>query len=350
MTPPSELAGKAPSDWPGPKPAIGVLNFPSIPRSWTTITPADWVQTFTNSRLATNFGVPTRQITTFLDLTNALHAGPTVWLAIINPSGEIFPSSASNQWSATLNAIRDYVNHGGSWWETAGYSFYSSDFLKSGSWQTETIGSSGMSYFNLPVGGGDVAQAAEPLAVTDLGQTVFGDALSTRLQTLTTVVNRGLLRTSDDPGHLALLAGAQQDFLGAYRLDGWGYLWRFGGFWPNPNAALPAAAATMEYLYTHPSLPIPTGPTKYLWHGTLAVDCRPVLKRATVNNQTLSLTIANCPTGATNSSERSPALANQASWQELSSFPTPETETNWTALQPSGTPSSFYRVKSVIGP
>ncbi|HWH71044.1 MAG TPA: hypothetical protein VNT26_16770, partial [Candidatus Sulfotelmatobacter sp.] len=65
ILPPAELAGKAPQDWPGPKPAIGVLNLPGMPRSWTSITPADWVQALTNSRLATVYGVPIRQITTF---------------------------------------------------------------------------------------------------------------------------------------------------------------------------------------------------------------------------------------------------------------------------------------------
>jgi hypothetical protein len=48
VLPPAELAGKAPRDWPGTKPAIGVLNLPSMPRSWTGITPADWVRALTN--------------------------------------------------------------------------------------------------------------------------------------------------------------------------------------------------------------------------------------------------------------------------------------------------------------
>jgi hypothetical protein len=293
--------------------------------------------------LVTEFGVPIRQITTLNDLTNALGAGPTVWLAIFNPGGEVFPEAVAGQWPATLSAILDYVNHGGSWWETAGYSFY-------GAWQTETIGPTGMNYFGVPVGGGDVAQPAEPLTVTALGQTVFGADLSGRLQGLSSIANRGLLRTADDPGHLALLAGAQQDFLGAYRLDGWGYLWRIGGFWPNPSVVLPAAAATMEYLYTHPPLPFPSGSTRYLWHGSLAVECRPVLKRAAGSNGFFSFTIANCPTGATNYVERCPDPVGQAGWQDVFSFRTPQAETNWTDPQPATALSSFYRVKSVVDP
>jgi hypothetical protein len=349
VQPPAELAGLAPRDWPGSKPAIGVLNLPSMPLAWTSITPGDWMQTFTNSRLATEFGAPIRQITTFSDLTNALHAGPTVWLAIINPSGEMFPASAAGQWPASLRAIQDYVNHGGSWWETAGYSFYDASYLQSGAWKTEAIGPSGMNYFGVPVGGGDVAQPAEPLTVTALGQTVLGEDLSLRLQGLTSVVNRGMLRTPEDPGHLALLSGAQQDFLGAYRLDGWGYLWRIGGFWPNRSVVLPAAAATMEYLYTHPSLPIPASNTKYLWHGSLAVDSKPVLKHAAAANGAFSFTIANCPTGATNFVERSPDPAGLDGWMDVFSFLTPEAETNWTDPQPIAALKNSYRVKSVVG-
>lgn len=348
IQPPAELAGKAPRDWPGAKPAIGILNLPSMPRSWTSITPSDWVQVFASSSLASVYGVPIRQITTVNDMMNALQAGPTVWLAIINPSGEMFPSPAAGQSTSTLSAIRDYVNRGGSWWETAGYSFYNASYLQSGTWQTEAIGPNGMKFFGLPVGGGDTTQAAEPLAITTLGLTVFGEALSLRLQGLTSAVNRGLLRTSDDPGHLALLAGAQQDFLGAYRLDGWGYLWRVGGFWPNSKVVLPAAVATMEYLYTHPPLPFPTASTKYLWHGNLTVDCRPVLKPSAAINGLHSFTIANCPTGATNYVERSADVAGKAGWQDVFSFLTPDVETNWTDPQSTAATNSFYRVKSAL--
>jgi len=349
ILPPSELAGNAPRDWPGPRPAIGVLNLPGMPQSWTHITPSDWVQAFNGSALATNYGVPVKQLTSLTALTNALSSGPTVWLAIINPGGELFPSSAAGQWQPTLSAIRDYVDRGGSWWETAGYSFYVSAFLQSGTWQTEVIGPGGMNSFGLPVGGGDNAQPPEPLAVTPLGQTVFGADLSARLQGMTSTVNRGLLRTPDDPGHLTILAGAQQAFVGAYRLDGWGYLWRIGGFFPNPNVVLPAATAAMEYIFTNPPLPFEGGPTRYLWHGNMVVQSRPVLRRASVANGFFSFTIGNCPTGATNFIERSIAPDGQGGWQDVFNFLTPFSETNWTDPQEAQSPSSFYRVKSVVG-
>jgi len=169
IQPPVALAGKAPRDWPGNKPAIGILNLAGMPANWTTITPANWVQAFNQSVLATQFGVPIKQITNFTGLTAALQAGPTAWLTIINPYGEVFPESGPGQWTDTLALIHDYVNQGGSWWETAGYSFYVASWLQSATWQTETIGARGMSSFGLPVGGGANAQPAEPLIVTAAG-------------------------------------------------------------------------------------------------------------------------------------------------------------------------------------
>ena len=265
LQPPAALAGLAPSLWPGGKPAIGILNVSGMPQSWTTITPSDWLQTFGQSSLALQYGVPVRQITSVSNLVAALQSGPTNYLAIINPGGEIFPEAGQGQGLAMIGLIRDYVNRGGSWWETAGYSFYTAAW-QSGGWKTETLGNAGMNSLGLPVGGGGTSQAAEAMTVTAAGQTVFGPALSAQLALLSAVVNRGLPRS--DPGHLALLAGATQDFLGCYRLDGWGYLWRYGGFNPNPSVVLASAPAVMEYLYTHVPLPAVASSAKYLWHGS----------------------------------------------------------------------------------
>ena len=267
LQPPAALAGLAPSQWPGGKPAIGILNVSGMPRSWTTITPTDWLQAFSQSNLALQYGVPVRQITNVSDLVTALQAGPTNYLAIVNPGGENFLAVGSGQGLAMIGLIRDYVNRGGSWWETAGYSFYKAAW-QSGGWKTETLGAAGMNSLGLPVGGGDTTQAAEAMTVTTDGHAVFGPALSARLAGLSAAVNRGLTRSDPDPGHLALLAGATQDFLGCYRLEGWGYLWRYGGFNPNPSVALASAPAVMEYLYTHVPLPAVASSAKYLWHGS----------------------------------------------------------------------------------
>ena len=342
IQPPPALAGTPPSQWPGGKPAIGILNLSGMPSAWATVTPSDWVQAFNQSSLATQLGAPIQQITSVGALVSALQAGPTAYLAIINPYGEVFPESGEGQWPTMLGLIREYVNNGGSWWETAGYSFYTPAWL-SGGWQTETVGPGGMDSFGLPVGSGDVGQAPELLTVTADGQTMFGPSLSAQLATESTAVNRGLLRTEDDPGHLALLAGAEQDFLGAYRLEGWGYLWRYGGFNPNSNVLLSTAPAVMTYLYTNAPIAAAASSQKYLWQGN-AVSL-PTLQGSSVTGG-FQVQIENCPAGSTNHLERALNLTDSPSWQPIFTFTSPPAQTNWT--DPAGFTQAFYRVWSEL--
>ncbi|HEX3717276.1 MAG TPA: hypothetical protein VH595_04850 [Verrucomicrobiae bacterium] len=347
--PPPALAGKPPVNW-GVTPRIGILNIPGMASAWTTITAGDWENAIATSSLSTEFGLPVVEITNFNELTVALRAGPTNWFAIINPCGEVFPESAESQWPNTLSLIENYVDNGGCWWETAGYSFYTATWLESGTWQTETVGPSGLETFGIPVGGGANNQPAEPLSVTATGQTFFGAQLSTQLQGMTSTVNRGLLRGDGDPGHIALLAGAAADFVGAYRLNGWGYLWRIGGFFPNPDVLLPAVPAAMTYLYTNAPLPALVSSVQYLWHGTVTFPSRPTLQANIGPDGAVSLEISNCPVGGTNYLDRSSVLDDPSAWQTVLTFTSPPTQTNWIDLTAPGLPQSFYRVRIIPGP
>ncbi|HEY3915795.1 MAG TPA: DUF6259 domain-containing protein [Verrucomicrobiae bacterium] len=347
--PAAALAGKPPVNW-GVTPKIGILNIPGMASAWTTITAGDWENAFSTSSLSTEFGLPIVEITNFNELTAALQAGPTNWFAIINPCGEVFPESGEGQWSNTLSLIENYVDNGGCWWETAGYSFYTATWLESGTWETETAGPSGLDTFGIPVGGGANNQPAEALSVTATGQTFFGAQLSTQLQGMTSTVNRGLLRGNGDPGHIALLAGAEADFVGAYRLNGWGYLWRIGGFLPNPEVVLPAVPAAMAYLYTNAPLPALVSSVEYLWHGTITFVPQPVLQASELSDGLISFQISNCPVGATNYLERTPVLGNSAAWQIVLTFSSPASATNWTDTNASGFSSAFYRVVSSVAP
>ena len=267
VKPPAELAGKAPTDWPGDKPAVGILDIPGLKPIWTTIAPQDWMGAFSRSPLAAKLGMPVRRITSGKQLAEALEAGPTRWLAIINPYGEAFPTLPDGDWRQTLDAVRRYVADGGCWWETGGYSFY----LAAGSEGQQQVGSSGMGHLGLPVGGGEIDQPAEPLVVPAEGRAWLGDALAKRVERSTSAVNRGAVRGSHDPGHVTLVAGRRQDFIAGYRLDGWGWLWRVGGFSPNPDVALPVAVKAMEHIATHPPLPVKPGGVKYLWHAVVTM-------------------------------------------------------------------------------
>ncbi len=351
VEPPPGLAGLAPSHWPNSKPAIGILDLAGMTSGWTTNTPEAWTTALTGSVLATQYGLPIRQITNSDQLAAALQAGPEAWLAIINPYGEVFPESGPGQWPATLELISNYVDNGGCWWETAGYSFYTASWLASGNtgWQTETVGPSGLDGFGIPVGSGANNQPAEPLTVTSTGETMFGSALTPRLQGLYSTVNRGLVRSSDDPGHITILAGSQQDFVGAYRLGGWGYFWRIGGFYPNSAVVFPTVSSVLTYLYTSPPQPAIVSTVQYLWHGTVTFPSRAALQAGVGAGGAVVLEMSNCPAGATNYLDRASVLDNPSAWQTVLTFASPPAQTNWTDSTASGWPQAFYRLRSVPG-
>ena len=82
------------------------------------------------------------------------------------------------------------------------------------------------------------------------------------------VVNRGTPSSKAAPATV-LVSGADAGFIGGYRLDGWGYLWRVGGFSPNPELTPAVAVAATLHQYTHPPAPLPASGTRFLYHATL---------------------------------------------------------------------------------
>jgi hypothetical protein len=269
--PPAELAGKAPRDWPT-KPAIALVDLDGLHPTWTRITAADWRRALEASKLTRQFGLPIVRIRSAEELVAKLQAGPTQCLAIINPYGEQFPVLAAGDWRTMLERIRAYVDGGGCWWETAGHSFSTASWRDGGRWRSEHVGPQGLAGLRLPLSGGEIDEPPQPLCVPAEGRAWLDEALIARVQGAMTPINRGLARGDLDPGHVSLVAGREQDWIGGYRLDGWGWLWRIGGFWPNPEVALPVSIAALEYLATQPPLPIHSGGVKYLWHAQLRAE------------------------------------------------------------------------------
>lgn len=269
LQPPASLAGTAPCDWPGQKPCIGLLNMPGIHPVWTRIAVADWLKALENSRLAKGLGVPVRSIATVPELVAALKAGPKRWLAIINPYGEALPVTAPDKWREMIDGIRGYVSNGGCWWETGGYSMHSAYSPNGAEWRREPVGMAGMAFLGVPVGPGEVDEPAQPLCVSPEAREWLGEKLSARVDRSASMVNRGLPRGPSDPGHFTLVAGDDVDFIGGYRLDGWGWFWRIGGFRPNADVALPVAVAATAYIYTHRPVPVTAAGPPRLWHATV---------------------------------------------------------------------------------
>jgi hypothetical protein len=229
-----------------------------------------WKQAFDDSRAVREWGATTKLLTTPQEVMAALQAGPQKYFAIINAYPELLPMSGAGQWKASLDAIRNYTEHGGNWWETAGHSFFVSTWQQDGKWQTKNAGSVGTDHLGLSVGSGEVMESTQPLQATTDGRKWLGDELSRKIAASSSMVNRFLPRGGSDPGHITLVAGEKQDFIGGYQLNGWGWLWRIGGFHPNPEVAVPVVVAATEYLLANPPQPIRASGTKYLWHAVLS--------------------------------------------------------------------------------
>jgi len=266
VSPPERLAGLPPVRWPGGVPAVGVLNVPGLVPVWTRVSPGDWLASLQGSALAKDLAVPIRPIDSVEALVAALTAGPEQWLAIVNPYGEGFPAEGEGQWRDMLNRIRTYVQNGGCWWETGGFSFHGAYVRRTDRWELLPVGPAGIAGLDVPVGGGDVEQAPEPLRVSEEGVGWLTDASQALVARSSSAVNRGLPADTRDPGHVTVITGPSGDFVGGYRLAGWGWLWRIGGLNPDPQVSEAVVADVLARLASSAPLPPKPPQVRRLWH------------------------------------------------------------------------------------
>ncbi len=264
LQPPPELSA-APRTWKA-KPKIGLVEMGELGTPWSEISPAQWKSALEGSALVKEFKLEVEVLSTPAQVLEALAGGPTSYFAIVNPHTEIFPEAGRDGWRAMLSAIKGYVEHGGQWWATGGHSFYEAAWLEGGQWQQQEVGPSGMAFLGLPVGGGAVEEAPQPLSVEGEGTRWLSKELQAKIAASSSVVNRSLPRGGEDVGHIALAGGASGDWIGAYRLNGWGGLWRIGGFHPNSTLAPQIVSEALAYQWTHAPEPVKIT-TKYLWHA-----------------------------------------------------------------------------------
>ncbi|NOY80506.1 MAG: hypothetical protein GXP31_05815 [Kiritimatiellaeota bacterium] len=268
--PPTEFRGKPPIEWPGRSRTIAVVACrPPAPRSWVRMTPEDWIDALTEgSSLLDKAGFRVRAVRSPRELYALLTAPPAERpFAVVNPNGEHFVAESADRWTVQLDAIGEYVRNGGIWWETGGYSFYVCDApvrgnAGKGGWSARNVGPAGAARLGFACAGYDVDAPAEPLVVTAAGRTWFGPERSASLAGMTCGVQRSFLGDDED---VVLVRGQRDDFVAAVRLGGWGWLWRLGGFNPDPAAAGEAVIGVLEYLATH-SWPAPrVRAERFLW-------------------------------------------------------------------------------------
>lgn len=123
---PQELAGKAPARWPTPPRRIGiVMSHPAArPGSRMPRGIQRWLGDLGRQTWVREAGIEIVQIGQAGALRAAL-AEPRQWFALVNTVGEGIPAEGPDQVRSMLDAVRQYVRHGGVWWEAGGgYPFY----------------------------------------------------------------------------------------------------------------------------------------------------------------------------------------------------------------------------------
>lgn len=263
VTIPAAFAGKAPSAWANRSRTIVVPMIEGTPDSWVEVNGKAWVECLRASTALQQAGfqiVPVTDVKAFADL---LRAAPEQRpFAVINPGGEFFYGDEPKA-GAMLDRISTYIREGGIWWETGGYSFYIySHPGPDGQWLKENIGDRGAGTFGFGCGGYDVDDPPRPLKVTEVGKQWLGSGWATAIERLQSGVQRPF---TGRPDALNLVMGGQDGFVAGIRGDGWGWLWRLGGFRPNPEAAQMAVVGVLEHLATQPWPEPPRPERKLFW-------------------------------------------------------------------------------------
>ena len=105
---------------------IGLLSMvrgPVIGTSWPSEVRIDeWRDRLSSSAVLASNGISLIELSNIPEMMAALVA--TNFLAILNPYGELVPSSLSGGVPSTVTNIGQYVRAGGYWFEVAGYPFY----------------------------------------------------------------------------------------------------------------------------------------------------------------------------------------------------------------------------------
>jgi hypothetical protein len=170
--------------------------------------------------------------------------------AVINPGGEFFYAEDAARAESMLDDIRSYVNRGGVWWETGGYSFYVCAYPDAqGAWAQRHLGGDGARRLGFSCAGYPVEDPPEALHVTAVGREWFGAATVARIEAAVSGTQRGF---EDDSRSLVLVAGAGGDLAAGSRGEGWGWLFRLGGFNPDPEVAALTVCGSLSHLASQP--------------------------------------------------------------------------------------------------
>lgn len=227
------------------------------PLCGTRMRPAEWTKAL--EPFAATTGVRVARLTSAEALQAALAAGPTQWLAVVNPYGENFPCVGAGRGLETVEAVRAYVRAGGHWFETAGAPFNVAIFRGAdGKWQQERMKGRQLDALQISiVPFGDLPGKPMRLEAAQ-GADWLPPSVRELLKTRTATLARGVAGTEGNPLDPVLVTSKGLCWFGGVRLGGVGALWRLGGVLPDAPLATAAVAATLERIWRVPPSPVPS--------------------------------------------------------------------------------------------
>ena len=267
---PPEVAGKPLRETTPAGARLAVLDLEGMHGSWVKASPRDWKDALAASPLATRHGLPVVSIRSAAELRAALAAGRTAYFAIVNPYGETCPVEGPGTWTVMLDAIRDYVAHGGIWVETGGASFYGTLWKDGAKWRREGLGMKGLDHLRSASNFADIDEPAVALRESAAAAEWFPPLVLKQIAATRSQVNRVPCDGKGETVFPLVVDDEGRAWFGGHRLGGWGMLWRLGGSNPDRDLALAVVPAALLYQYEHAPLPPAPAPYRKVTRGSVS--------------------------------------------------------------------------------
>ena len=239
---------------------IAVIDLKGVYGSWVKASADDWKEVLAASPLVTRHGLKVVSLRSAEELRAALTAGRTAYFAIVNPYGETFPMEGPGRWTEMIDAIRNYVMHGGIWVETGSASFYGAQWKDGSRWRRESLGMKGLGRLRSASDFADIDEPAVQLRASASAAEWFPPQVLKRIAATQTQVNRAPCDGNGETVFPLVEDGDGRVWFGCHRLGGWGCLWRIGGSNPDRELALEVIPAALLHQFEHVPAPLPPAP------------------------------------------------------------------------------------------
>jgi hypothetical protein len=230
---------------PEPRDRVGVIVVPGGPNNGAAVPAESWAAAFADAPAVKAGRLTVETLASPDALTAALTTRGGQFLAIANPSGEMFLCAGPDDGAPMARRIHDWVAAGGAWWESGGWPLCYPFWPKAGGGfeQGRTDGPVSAAF---GLAGRGWTDDAAPARLTTtlaarfwLGATGSAAIAGQRVDARRPAAREGLA--------LVLAEAGGQPWLSGSRV-GSGWLFRPGGFSPPAEVVLPAAVGVVEHL------------------------------------------------------------------------------------------------------